>query len=154
MATNVVGFGTAFLGQRDYGPDGSYITTEFVTARYVPLVPLRSYRAVESANSFRWVGPRAGYARTDYRVQRQPLCWAQVGSVYGTLALCVGSFSLFILGLGNRQIPGPIYGLYSHTTIATALIFLSAAWPLIITRVLRARAKRRTRAMRSTTERF
>jgi len=102
MPTNVVGFGTIYIGERDYGCDGSYVTTEFVTALYLPVVPLRSFRAVETNSSFRWLGPSAGYARTGYRVQRRPLCWRQVGAVYGTLALCIGSFAVFLHALAAR----------------------------------------------------
>lgn len=152
MATNVVGFGTTFLGQRDYGSDGSYITTEFVTAFYIPLIPLRSFRVVESGNSMNWLGPSAAYARMSYRGERQPLCWAQVGAVYGAVALSIGSFTLFLAGLGSRESPGPIYELYSHTAIATALMFLSATWPLIAGRILRARAKTRALHARSGNE--
>jgi hypothetical protein len=144
VPTTIIGFGTRYLGQRDYGPDGSYVTTEFVTALYIPLIPLRSFRAVETAGSFRWFGPRAAYARTSCLAQRRPLCWAQVGAVYGTLTLCAASFMLFIAGVGNRQSPGPMYGLYSHLTVAVLLMFLSATWPLILARILRATAKRRS----------
>jgi hypothetical protein len=142
MPTNIVGFGTMFIGERDYTFDGSYVTTEFVTVFYLPVVPLRSFRAVETINSFRWMGPLAGYGKTGYRVQRLPLRWRQVGSVYGTLALCISSFAVFLHALGNRFNPGPLYDLYSHPLIGSVVLPLTATWPLIVGRMLRAKAKR------------
>lgn len=142
MPTNIVGFGTMFIGERDYTFDGSFVTTEFVTVLYVPVVPLRSFRAVETSNSFRWLGSRAGYAKTSYRVQRLPLCWRQVGAVYGTLALCFGSFGIFLRALGSRFNPGPLYDLYSHPLFGMIVLPLIATWPLIVSRILRAKAKR------------
>jgi hypothetical protein len=44
MATLIQGFGTTFLGQRDFLPDGSHITTEWVVVFFIPIVPLRSLR--------------------------------------------------------------------------------------------------------------
>jgi hypothetical protein len=140
MPTNVMGFGTMYVGGRDYGPHGSYVTTEFVTAPYAPLVPLRGFRVIETGNSLRWLGPRAACDRTIYRAVRQPLCWAQVGTVYITAALCAVSFALFLMALGSQVSPGPIYGLYSHPVIAMPLMFLCATWRPIVGRVLRARA--------------
>ncbi len=149
VPTNVIGFGTAFLGQRSYGQDGSYVTTEFVTALYFPVVPLRSFRVTETGMTMRWWGPRAAHSTTTYRVRREPLCWAQVGAVYGAVILSVASFELFLLGLGDRQSPGPTYWLYSHMVIAEPLLLLSATWPMIVGLILRGRARRRARMARS-----
>jgi len=38
------GFGTRIYGSRDHREDGSYVTTRYVTAVFVPLVPLDSFR--------------------------------------------------------------------------------------------------------------
>jgi hypothetical protein len=46
MPASINGFGTDFYGERDYHPDGSYITTEWVTAFYFPIIPLRSCRLI------------------------------------------------------------------------------------------------------------
>jgi hypothetical protein len=40
------GCGTSYYGQRDRAEDGSYITTEWVTFVYIPLLPIRSYRVL------------------------------------------------------------------------------------------------------------
>ena len=44
MAYTLNGIGTAFYGKRDFCADGTYITTEWITVLYIPLVPLRSMR--------------------------------------------------------------------------------------------------------------
>jgi hypothetical protein len=43
-AANVNGFGTTYYGERDYREDGSYVTTEWVVAFFLPLYPVRSHR--------------------------------------------------------------------------------------------------------------
>ena len=46
MAYTLNGIGTTFYGQRDFQPDGSYLTTEWLVFLYVPLIPIRSLRVV------------------------------------------------------------------------------------------------------------
>jgi hypothetical protein len=43
------GFGTQYLGQRDFRPDGSYLTTTFFCLLYLPIFPIRSVRVVPDA---------------------------------------------------------------------------------------------------------
>lgn len=38
------GFGTTFVGECDYDPDGTYITTAWIVALWIPLIPLYSAR--------------------------------------------------------------------------------------------------------------
>ena len=38
------GFGTTFVGECDYEPDGTYITTAWIVALWIPLIPLYSAR--------------------------------------------------------------------------------------------------------------
>jgi hypothetical protein len=72
------GFGTRYYGSRDKGPDGSYITTEWVAALFVPLIPLVSYRVlpVETGRNFVF------YYSQDYLRKPIPMCWKQVRNVY------------------------------------------------------------------------
>jgi len=82
------GCGTTYYGNRDPGPDGSYITTLWVTLVYFPLVPLRSYRVLP-------VGPGSNYfvhSSQSYQTMRVPLCWRQVRNVY----LCVSPILLLV----------------------------------------------------------
>jgi hypothetical protein len=44
MAFVIHGIGTMLYGQRDYWPDGSYITTEWFVMLWVPIIPLCSKR--------------------------------------------------------------------------------------------------------------
>jgi hypothetical protein len=44
MAYSFQGFGTTFYGKRDFRPDGTYITTEWIIVFALPVIPLRSLR--------------------------------------------------------------------------------------------------------------
>ncbi len=46
MPSNVNGFGTKYYGQRDFHPDGSYVTTNFFCLGFIPVVPLHSVRVI------------------------------------------------------------------------------------------------------------
>jgi hypothetical protein len=52
LAILIQGLGTAFVGQRDFWPDGSYITTEWFVFCLVPVIPLRSLRIRKKARKF------------------------------------------------------------------------------------------------------
>lgn len=72
------GCGTRFYGERDRAEDGSYVTTEWITLFYLPLVPIRSYRVLP-------VGKGTNiliHSSQNYQSLRVPLCWDQVRSVY------------------------------------------------------------------------
>ena len=135
MPTNIMGCGTMFMGQRDYRPDGSYVTTEFATLLFFPLAPIRSCRVIEAGH----FGFLPGYARTAYRVQDHPLCLKQVASIYATLVLCITSVVLFTLRLAPKYDPRPMY---SHEKVFSLLFVLSGTWPIIVGGILRVRAKR------------
>lgn len=51
MTDRVNGSGTIFYGRRATGGDGSYITTKWVCAVWVPIYPLASYRVDASGNA-------------------------------------------------------------------------------------------------------
>jgi hypothetical protein len=46
MPYTFFGIGTQFIGKRDFGSDGSFVTTEFKTAM-LPLYPLNTFRVIE-----------------------------------------------------------------------------------------------------------
>lgn len=50
MASNINGTGTTFRGKRDFLSDGTYITTEWFTIFFLPIIPLRSLRVRENPN--------------------------------------------------------------------------------------------------------
>jgi hypothetical protein len=51
MPFSIRGFGTIFYGERDYGINGSHITTEWFAIAYIPIAPLRSIRILPTAVS-------------------------------------------------------------------------------------------------------
>lgn len=95
MPYTLNGFGTRFYGQRDIGPDGSYITTAWVTALYVPLVPYASYRVLPVGEGTNIVIHRS----QNYRVLRVPLCWPQVRNVY----LCASPILILVSYFGGAE---------------------------------------------------
>ena len=72
------GFGTKYYGRREPGEDGSYVTTLWITALYIPVLPLGSYRVLPVGQGTNWVVHRS----QSYHVLRVPLCWEQVWRVY------------------------------------------------------------------------
>jgi len=92
MPFTLNGFGTKFYGKRDYAADGSYVTTKWITALYVPLVPVGSYRVLPVGQ-----GTNLGIHRSqNYQVMAVPLCWDQVWNIYMIAAPIVVLFSWFV----------------------------------------------------------
>ena len=83
MPSTFNGIGTSYVGKTDFNADGSYITTEWFTFLYVPLVPLRSRRVVESGEtSFLWLGVYSSSSDGYYLLESGPPKFRQVVSVY------------------------------------------------------------------------
>lgn len=82
MPWSFCGFGTGYLGQRELQRDGSYVTTEFLIALGIPLVPLGSQRVREAgAASFR--SSAVGWtSQQQYETRAVPMNWRQVLNVY------------------------------------------------------------------------
>lgn len=87
------GIGTKYYGNRDVGPDGSFITTEWITFVYIPLLPIRSLRVQETGKSTTAIV----YNSRGYLTQSVPLCWKQIRNVYiflaviaAVIAICIG----------------------------------------------------------------
>jgi hypothetical protein len=72
------GTGTMYYGQREVGPDGSYITTKWLTVAWIPFIPLSSYRVLPQGRERNF----AVYQSQKYVIQRVPLNIAQVRDVY------------------------------------------------------------------------
>ncbi len=49
---SVNGFGTSFFGRRDRWDDDSYVTTQCITALFVPVFPLSAYRVQDSGDGY------------------------------------------------------------------------------------------------------
>jgi hypothetical protein len=58
MAYSLWGFGTGFRSDTPLLPDGTFITTKWITLFYVPIIPLRSYRVkyLGSSSEFHFTG--------------------------------------------------------------------------------------------------
>lgn len=72
------GCGTRYYGNRDTGPDGSYVTTEWITFVYLPLFPIRSMRVLPQGKSTNVIV----YHSQQYQTGKVPLSWIQVRNVY------------------------------------------------------------------------
>jgi hypothetical protein len=81
MPYSFEGIGTRFYGERDYGINGSHITTEWFTLLYLPIAPLRSLRILPTT-----IEP--GYTI----LETTKLNIRQVLSIYGLIAFvaCCG----------------------------------------------------------------
>jgi hypothetical protein len=75
MPITVNGCGTKYYGKRDLMPDGSYITTEWIVIFYIPLIPIRSFRALPTNKSFLGIP-------NEYLVQKVPLNLKQIRNIY------------------------------------------------------------------------
>jgi hypothetical protein len=82
MPRSFNGCGTRYYGSRDKNPDGSYVTTVWVTLIFVPIIPLRSYRVLPTGKGVNY----GIYNRQTYLTRRAPLCWRQIGNVYFVVA--------------------------------------------------------------------
>jgi hypothetical protein len=80
------GFGTCFYGKRDFQRDGSFITTEWIIAAFLPLIPIRSLRIKSSGASERGFFLGFGSSESFAVIHTGPLNWKQVVHTYGYVA--------------------------------------------------------------------
>jgi hypothetical protein len=84
MAYTFHGFGAMNYGQRDFRPDGSYVTTMWFVCFYVPIVPIRSKRLLPTGE-VKYFSTRA--KRTYAELEKTKPNGKQVASVYAFFAL-------------------------------------------------------------------
>jgi hypothetical protein len=99
------GNGTVFYGSEEPGPDA--ITTKWLTTWGLPVLPIRSYKLVQS-----WPEPselRFFHTSEKMRVQPLPgfgLKWDQIGltwlKMWGIAVLILGAMVIIILWWANR----------------------------------------------------
>jgi hypothetical protein len=77
----VNGVGLRVYGSRDERPDGSYVTTRYVTFVYVPVLPLGAYRVVRQGDGWIFLG-REPLGALALLWQRLVLAGAALGLVY------------------------------------------------------------------------
>ena len=147
MAFSFQGIGTTFYGQRDFHPDGSYITTEWVAFLAVPIIPLRSLRVQYQGEAESQVPIGIGFSHSYAVYQKTHPNWKQVLYVYSFVAFyilwCVGLFSY------GDHIEHVTQALFSRSTsdyvFATSFLF-SMVVPGVIPFILRYYARSRARA--------
>lgn len=120
--------GTRFIGERDYRPDSSYVTTEFVQI-FVPLIPFRSFRVKlirQTASLTEW-----------QLIEKVPLSGRQVASYYAFFLITAASV-FGAMEYGERLVDA--VGLPRNMVGWTYI--LSFALPFVIPWGLRRRARR------------
>jgi hypothetical protein len=134
MPSSIQGFGTAFVGQRDFWPDGSYVTTEWIVVLFLPLIPLRSVRVKASPMRVRTLYVAASTHR-DYVIcdERRPHL-KQVACVYGFAIF----YAAWIFGLAVSL---HSFAARVSDTVGIAVLLLIVGLPWLLPWYLRERAK-------------
>jgi hypothetical protein len=92
MALSLNGCGTRYLGCR-WQPDGTYITTKWITFFFLPLVPLNSVRVIEGGiGTNSPIGFALGSAKAipvplDLRLVAQVYVWEIVAALFLTIGV-------------------------------------------------------------------
>ena len=122
------GFGTAIYGERDYWPDGSYVTTEWVVMAWVPISPVLIKR-IAYTNEGRPYAIRdaSGY----YVCETTSPNRNQVVSVYGWFASMIGIF------VGFSRFQDAVTRIVGDEDRAAALCFLVLGFVLALPHLLR-----------------
>jgi hypothetical protein len=144
MPWSIYGFGTEYFGQRELQRDGSYVTTEFLTALGIPLVPLGSQRVrKDGLESF---GPSViGWtSQQGYEVRAAPMNWREALNVYlGAMGLLI----TILLALASPILlvaatdTDPVVRLTGITLLVVAAVAIAAAVYLVRRRNARLRAE-------------
>jgi hypothetical protein len=94
--TSFAGCGVKFYGSVDRGPDGSYVTTKWVTLFYIPLFPLGSYRVIKQDSSISNYGYVISSSTSYGIVTSLGLNILQVIAVYVSLFILAAWAAMFI----------------------------------------------------------
>jgi hypothetical protein len=132
MPSSIQGFGTGLVGRRDFWPDGSYVTTEWIVAMFVPLIPLRSLRIKPGPlrTNYRYV---IGSTQRDYVIcDEQPVNVKQAACVYGFVAF----YAAWIFGTMA------LARVFALEKLELAVVIALLAVPWLLPLYLRERAKR------------
>lgn len=133
------GFGTTFYGEADHHADGSFITTKWIVAAYIPLIPLRSYRLarVLSENPF----GNALTSPTFAVLAELPIFWSQVLRVYGYFLCACAWYAINIWFFFSKLALDDLHVSHRITDILLVIAFIATlAAPLIIVWLIRRRS--------------
>jgi hypothetical protein len=133
MAFTFHGIGTMVYGERDYWPDGSFVTTEWFVAAYVPVFPIISKRISYTRNSDHSVYDNNGY----FVCELLPLDRRQVASVYAWFAAVLGP--VIVWGMYQDELTR----LLGNEDWAAGLCIASSAIAVVVPYFLRKWAKDR-----------
>lgn len=133
MAFKFHGVGMLVYGERDYRPDGSFVTTQFFAVAYLPLFPIISKRI-----SYTRISDYSSYDTDGYFVyETLPLDHRQVLSVYGWFVAVIAP----LLVWGTFQ--DPLTKLLEDEDLAAGLCLLFSAVAFVLPFFLRRWAKHR-----------
>jgi hypothetical protein len=139
MALLIQGFGTAFVGQRDFWSNGSYLTTEWIVLFFVPVLPLKTMRvrSVEYENS-------GFYQKEGYVIhQTMPIHIRQVLSVYAFTISYIAYLSA-VLWIAIERISQSAFEELNWVGFAAFIAVIASPWAVPF--YLRRRARHRVRA--------
>src|SRR5579863_7850603 len=127
------GIGTIEFGERDYWPDGSFVTTKWFIFGWIPLFPVESLRI-----SYTRTTEHSRYDSSGYYVYKTlPLDRTQVACVYAWFAGLIAP--LFVWIQWQEAIEEKLGG----SERAAILLLLCLAIVMLMPFYLRRRAKRR-----------
>jgi hypothetical protein len=132
MAYSFQGFGTTFYGKRDFRPDGTYITTEWIVLFAVPVIPLRSLRVQDRGPAERRFAIGFGSSESYAVYVKTPPNIQQVVYTYAFIAFLV-AWAVFAVWLFNGTI----------TDVAVYSMLAFGALPGVIPYLLRRTARRK-----------
>lgn len=140
MPLLVQGFGTSFIGKRDFKPDGSYITTEWIVIFFFPVFPLRSFRVIKTE------ALDAGIAYQKHRydvLQKLPVSLRQAACVYAFALTYILYFFWMIYFLTMVAAPRMVRAPNSAADgVALGTVIAGLVWlPSLMPWALRKRAK-------------
>jgi hypothetical protein len=92
MPFSLNGCGTRYYGRRDVQQDGSYVTTNWVSLFFVPVLPIASYRVLPIAGGYNYIVSRS----RNFLARRIPLCLEQVRNVYLVSAPIMAAVAAFV----------------------------------------------------------
>jgi len=127
MAFTFNGFGTKFYGEGDLRPDGSFITTEWITAVYIPVIPLRSFRLARAKAGVNVVV----FQSQSYAVfEKLPIFWPQVGRIYAFVACTAAWWAAMVwLSIAKMKIfDGPNAAFWMFPFVAVMAAPFGAVW--------------------------
>jgi hypothetical protein len=88
------GFGLRVYGERDRTPDGSYVTTRYITALFVPLLPVDAYRVVPAEQGWYFIGKE--------RLSGVHRWWQRVALLGIVVAVLGGMLHSYLTSEGRR----------------------------------------------------